>query len=59
MLYCIVLFHEPVTKHFVLPNGQVAECLRLADDRQKMFLNEKGACHNDMEKNLKQLYCFA
>ena len=47
VLFC---FTEPVTEPFVLLNGPVAECLRLAVwAGKKMFLNEKGACQNDMK----------
>ena len=34
MLFCFVLFTEPVTEPFVLLNGPVAECLRLVHGKE-------------------------
>ena len=57
MLFCFVYWAG--NKLFVLLNGPVAEWLRLADGRQKMFLHEKGACENDMKTFSLQLDGFA
>ena len=60
VLNLFVLFTEPVTEPSVLLHGPVAECLRLAvGPAQKMFLNEKGACQNDMKTISLQFYGFA
>ena len=56
------MFTEPVTEPFVLLNGPVAECLRLAVGPAaviKMFLHEKGACQNDLKTVSLQFYGFA
>ena len=60
MVLNFVLFAEPVTDSFVLLNGPVAECLRLAvGPAKKMCLHEKGACQNDMKTVSLQFYGFA
>ena len=60
MVLNVVLFTEPVTEPFVLLNGPVAECLRLAVGPAKTkFLHQKGACQNDMKTVSLQFYGFA